>query len=295
MKILNFGSLNVDYVYKVDHITMAGETQSSSCMQVFAGGKGLNQSIAMAKAGIKVHHAGIIGEDGDILVRMCQDNNIDISYLKTVDHKSGHTIIQVDKNGQNCILLSSGSNGMIDEEYVDKVLDNFEEGDIIILQNEINMLDYIIRKAFEKSMTIVLNPSPYNDIIMNCDLSKVSIFIMNEIEGKSISGGKDKPEEILDVMLEKYPNSTVVLTLGEDGAYYSSKDGRYYQPIFTAEAVDTTAAGDTFTGYFIRGYINDSSIQESLRLAACAASITVSREGAAGSIPFYNEVNNLLV
>jgi len=294
MKLLNFGSLNIDYVYKVDHITKGGETQQSEQLETFAGGKGLNQSIAIAKAGISVYHAGLIGEDGDLLIDTCKESGIDTSFIERINGKCGHAVIQVDKNAQNCIILHKGANGRIDKEYVDKILQDFGKGDMIILQNEVNMLEYIIDRAYAKSMPIVLNPSPFNDELLNCDLTKVSVFIMNEIEGSAIANGNEKPLEILDYMMKKYPSSKVVLTLGLDGAYYCDCDKRVYQPIFETAAVDTTAAGDTFTGYFIRGLAEDYSINEVLKMAACASAITVSRKGASVSIPVLNEVEKYM-
>ena len=144
MKVLNFGSLNLDYVYSVDHMVAPGETLASSGMNTFCGGKGLNQSIALAKAGVDVYHAGMIGEEGDILLKACKEGGVNADYIKSIPGKSGHTIIQVDKNGQNCILLYGGANRSITKEYVDEVLAHFEKGDILLLQKAIYMLDYII-------------------------------------------------------------------------------------------------------------------------------------------------------
>ena len=166
MKILNFGSLNIDYTYSVDHFVRGGETLSSETMNVFSGGKGLNQSIALAKAGVPVYHAGMIGEEGGALLDACKEGGVKTDFIKTIPGKSGHTIIQVDKDGQNCILLFGGANRSITKEFVDEVLSHFEEGDILLLQNEVNLLDYIINKAYEIGMVIILNPSPYNNCLL---------------------------------------------------------------------------------------------------------------------------------
>ena len=137
MKVLNFGSLNLDYVYQVDHIIIPGETQATKSRNTFCGGKGLNQSIALAKAGIPVYHAGQIGEEGDILLETCKANGVNTEFIKKVPGPSGHTVIQVDKNGQNSILLFGGSNRSITREFVDEVFANFEKDDILLLQNEV--------------------------------------------------------------------------------------------------------------------------------------------------------------
>ena len=294
MKILNFGSLNIDYVYKVDHMTREGETQQSMGLETFPGGKGLNQSIAVAKAGMKVYHAGLVGEDGGMLLDTCKKSGVDTTFIKSINSKSGQAVIQVDKNAQNCILVHKGANGEVDKTYVDDVLKNFKAGDMIILQNEINMMDYIINQAYEKEMIIVLNPSPLDDKLLACDFSKVSVFIMNEVEGCAIANGNNDPQKILDYMMEKYPASKVVLTLGSDGAYYRDQKQQVYQPVFKTTAVDTTAAGDTFTGYFIRGFAGEEPMNKVLEIAACASAIAVSREGAAVSIPVYEEVKKYM-
>jgi len=293
-KVLNFGSLNVDYTYKVDHMTREGETQSSEGMEIFLGGKGFNQSVSLAKAGVNVYHAGMIGDDGDGFLPVCKEYGIRTDYIKKVEGRGGHTIIQIDKNAQNSILLFGGSNRKIDEGFVDEVLNHFEKGDYLLLQNEISSLNYIIDKAYERGMIIILNPSPFDYRLNSCDMSKVTYFILNEIEGGQFTG-KEDPDEIIDVMLEKYPKAKIVLTLGGDGAMYADASGvRYRQPIFPVKAVDTTAAGDTFTGYFISGILENMPIPDILKMSAKASSIAVTRKGASPSIPSREEVMEAL-
>lgn len=289
MKVLNFGSLNVDYVYSVDHIVQGGETISSTKLETFSGGKGLNQSIALAKAGAPTYHAGLIGEEGDFLLDTCKENGVDATYIRKLAAKGGHTMIQVDANGQNCIILFGGTNQMITKEFVDEVLENFEEGDYLVLQNEINQLDYIIDKAYERGMKIVLNPSPFDSKLDVCDLTKIHLFMINEIEGEQITGVSDK-DEILEALAKKFPNAGFVLTLGSDGAVYYDGKEKVFQNIFKVKAVDTTAAGDTFSGFFLAKIIEGASVAEALRTAAKASSIAVSRPGAAPSIPTMEEV-----
>lgn len=292
MKVLNFGSLNLDYVYSVDHMVTPGETLASYGMNVFCGGKGLNQSIALAKAGVEVYHAGLIGEEGETLLKTCQEGGVDSRYIRKTTEKSGHTIIQVDKDGQNCILLYGGANQSITREYVDEVLSHFEKGDILLLQNEINLLDYIINQAYEKGMMIILNPSPYNEKLDSCDFKKISMLLLNEVEGAQVTGEKDE-KKILVRLKELYPDMQVVLTLGKDGSVYQYKDQVYRQGIFSVQAVDTTAAGDTFTGYFISSILEGMPVDEGLKLAAKASAIAVSREGATASIPVKAEVESV--
>lgn len=293
MKILNYGSLNYDYVYTVEHIMLPGETQSSKGMKTFCGGKGLNQSVALARAGVSVVHAGMVGEEGEALLNLCKDNGVDTTYIKKIQGKSGHTIIQVDKNAQNCILLYGGANRMQTREHMDMVLEAFAEGDVLLLQNEINELEYLIERAFEKGMFIVLNPSPMDEALKACDMSKIKLFLMNEVEGGQITGC-EAAEEILCQIKERYPCAKVVLTLGEKGAVYQEQERIYKQECIAVKAVDTTAAGDTFTGYFIAGMVKGLSPEQIMKRSATAAALAVTKPGAVNSIPFREEVEQFL-
>ena len=291
MKVLNYGSLNVDYVYSVDHIIVGGETQHSSKMEIFSGGKGLNQSIALAKAGVPVYHAGIVGNDGDILLDACKEAGVNTKYIRRLPVKGGHTMIQVDKNAQNCIILYGGTNQMQTREFVDEVLADFGEGDYLILQNEINMLDYIIDQAYEKKMKIVMNPSPFDDKLNSCDLGKVYLFLVNEIEGEQITGCKDK-DQILDALAEKYPNARFVLTLGSNGAVYYDGKEKVFQDIFKVKAVDTTAAGDSYTGALAVALSQDKNIEDAMDFASKVGALSVLKEGAQSSLPTLEDVKN---
>ena len=206
-----------------------------------------------------------------------------------MDTESGCAFIEVNSKGQNRIIVSAGTNRMYTEEYIKNVLEKAEAGDFVLLQNEINELDYIIDRAYEKHMMIILNPSPFDNALENCDLSKISLFLMNEIEGFQITGEKE-PDKILTKVKALYPKAKVVLTLGGDGSVYQDETGIYRQGIFKVKAVDTTAAGDTFTGYFISSIIDGLPVQDGLELAAKASAIAVSRPGATASIPLRSEV-----
>lgn len=293
MKVLNIGSMNLDYVYQVDHIVQPGETISSGGMNIFLGGKGMNQSIALAKAGVEVYHGGMIGEDGQPFLDACKEYGVKDEYIRKVPGKTGHTIIQIDKDAQNCILLFGGANQMLTEDYIDEVLAGFEKGDILLLQNEVNNVAYMVDKAYEKGMQIALNPSPFDSKLDAVDMSKISIFLLNEIEGGQITG-LSAPDEILADMCKRFPNAKIVLTLGSDGAVYAETGKTYHQPIFKVQAVDTTAAGDTFTGYFLAGLVEGMPIEDILKMSAKASSIAVTRQGAVPSIPYRKEVEEAL-
>ena len=293
MKVLNIGSMNLDLVYSVDHIVQPGETEASFSLDTFLGGKGLNQSMALAKAGVEVYQGGMIGEDGQVFLDACTEYGVKADYIRTIPGKSGHAVIQRDRNAQNCILLYGGANQMLTESYVDEVLADFGTGDILLLQNEVNMMPYIVEKAYEKGMQIALNPSPFNEKLDAVDMEKISIFLMNEVEGNQITG-LTEPDEIIAEMLRRFPMAKIVLTLGKDGAVYADAEQKHFQPIFKVEAVDTTAAGDTFTGYFLAGLLEGMSVPEILKMSAKASSIAVTREGAVPSIPYRHEVMQAL-
>ena len=289
MKVLNIGSMNLDLVYRVDHIVQPGETEASVSMNTFLGGKGMNQSVALAKAGVEVYQGGMIGEDGQPFLDACTEYGVRADFIRKVEGKSGHAVIQIDSSAQNCILLYGGANQMLTEAYVDEVLSHFGSGDILLLQNEVNLLPYIVEKAYEKGMQIALNPSPFNEKLSAVDMTKISIFLLNEVEGNQVTG-LTVPEEIIVKMQEMFPHARIVLTLGKDGAVYADGEERFFQPIFPVKAVDTTAAGDTFTGYFLAGLAEGMAIPEILKMSAKASSIAVSRAGAVPSIPYRDEV-----
>ena len=289
MKILNFGSLNLDLVYQMPHFVRAGETLSSTSFSRNVGGKGLNQSVALAKAGAEIYHAGLVGEDGEMLRSFLAENGVDTRFVRTVDSPSGHAVIQVEPAGNNCIFLYGGANQCVTEAFIREALEPFGEGDFLVLQNEINMIDRIIEAAYEKGMQVVLNPSPIADNLKQLPLEKISWFILNEIEGAELSG-ETEPDKILDKLTALYPHAKIVLTLGGDGSIYTDGKVRIPQQVYRVNAVDTTAAGDTFTGFFFAGMAAGVEPAEALKRASKASSISVTRPGAAASIPMLDEV-----
>ena len=293
MKILNFGSLNVDYVYSVDYFVRAGETLKVNSREVLPGGKGLNQSVALARAGADVSHAGCIGADGEFLRELLNKKGVNTEYLRTIDGMQGHTIIQVDSKGENCILLYGGTNRRIGEAQIGETLSHFGAGDWLVLQNEINLLPQIVDAAFARGMRIVLNPSPYEEGLKEVDFARLSWLLVNEVEACQCSGS-DQPERAWDVLHGQYPNLSVLITLGSAGSIAHSVTPAGVESVrqqaFKAQAVDTTAAGDTFTGYFIGGLAEGRPLAECMRRASMASAISVTRLGAAVSIPKRAEV-----
>lgn len=291
MKILSFGSLNVDKVYSVDHFVRDGETISSIRMEEFCGGKGLNQSLAAARAGGNVYHAGCVGAaDGGMLLDVLSGSGVDISMVRQLSGPSGHAIIQVNKNGQNCILLHGGANQQITTGQIDETLALFQAGDMLVLQNEISNLHYLVEAAGKKGMTIVLNPSPMTDEILTLPLQYVSYFLLNEVEARDLCGEEIPEEECPAELLRRYPGSHVLMTLGSRGCIYQDAQQRISYPAYRVKAVDTTAAGDTFTGFFVAAIAAGSDVKTALEQATKAAAISVSRKGAAPSIPTREEM-----
>lgn len=292
VKVLCFGSLNVDYVYDVPHFLRAGETLASTGRTIYSGGKGLNQSIALAKAGITTFHAGAIGDDGDILLEALVHSGVDVSFVTRHAGPSGHTVIQRDVKGQNSILLFGGANRGITRAEIDTALQSFSRGDFLVLQNEINEVPYIMQQAKARGMSIVLNPSPMDESLLGYPLDMVDYFILNEIEATDILGKPVDPSAAPSALQSRFPSAAIVLTLGKQGVMYL--DRTLTKPlqhgIYDVPVVDTTAAGDTFTGYFVASIANNIAIEEALRIASVASSIAVSRPGASPSIPTRAEV-----
>ena len=293
MRILNFGSLNVDYVYRVPHFLQRGETLLSSNRSVFSGGKGLNQSVALARAGLTVCHAGCIGEEGTLLLHALQASGVDTTFVRVRDDvPSGHTVIQNTDDGDNCILLFGGANRSITKEQIDETLTHFEAGDYLVLQNEINLLDYVMLCAHEKGMHVVLNPSPMDESILKLPLETVTFFFVNEIEASQLTGvSRDDADALASALQKQFPQAHVIITLGMNGSRYLFGETCIAQDVYPVQAVDTTAAGDTFTGFFLAGFIEGKTPKEALELASRASAISVTRPGAAPSIPARAEVD----
>lgn len=290
MKKLVFGSLNIDRTYSVERFVKPGETISAGRMELFCGGKGFNQAIALARAGSEVYFAGAVGADGEILLEELKRNHVRLDFVKKTRGASGHAVIQVDREGQNCIMILAGANGEISREDVDRVLRNFEKGDLILLQNEISNMDYILRQAQKKEMLIALNPSPCDSRVKDYDLNSVNYLLVNETEGAAIAGCSGE-DEVLEMLHACYPETNIVLTRGAQGSSYIGENGEKVNcGIYAMPVVDTTAAGDTFTGYFLSEVLRHGQVREALETASIASGIAVSRPGASSSIPSYQEV-----
>lgn len=288
-RILNLGSCCIDHVYQVPHFVAPGETLPSSNYAVHPGGKGLNQSIALAAAGASVSQAGKVGKDGQWLVDLLIDRGVDTALMASAAGASGHAIIQVSPQGENAIVLHGGTNREITQQDADTAISSCQPGEIMLLQNEISELHYIIERGAAAGLRIVFNAAPMTDSVLSLPLEHIELLIINEIEGKALSE-KSEPQEIIDTLLDRYSDMKIVLTLGGDGAWYADASKIVRQSATIVEAIDTTGAGDTFTGFFLAAYSRGDEIQSCLEQAVKAAGICVTRPGAASSIPLLSEL-----
>ena len=297
MKILDFGSMNLDHVYQVPHFSLPGESLSVTELKTGPGGKGQNQAIAMARAGAEVYMGGCLGQGGEVLKALMEANGVDTSLLWPVDEAQGHAIIQVAPDGENSILYYGGSNRCVTAAQIEATMAPFDAGDLLVLQNEIVLLSEIVEQGHAKGLKILLNPSPFDETLQTVDFGKLDWLIINELEAGFLTGSED-PEEAWAILHEKYPLLSVVITLGGAGSKaFQVNDGTVTivdQPVFPVHAVDTTGAGDTFTGYFAAGLVSGEPLQDCMKKAAMAAAISVTRPGAASSVPLREEVEQAL-
>lgn len=295
MRILNFGSLNIDHVYNVADFVKPGETISARGYSRFCGGKGLNQSIALARAGAEVLHAGRIGTDGLFLKDKLESSGADCSLLEVAPAEStGHAVIQVSAKGENCIVLFGGANMMISKKQIDGSIGKMRSGDFLLLQNEISRMDEIIDSADRAGLRIFFNPAPMNEKVFTYPLEKIDTFIVNEIEAAGLAGVEAGGHEaVIRSLQKKYPSANILMTRGALGAMYLGCAGNdvISVPASAVEnVVDTTAAGDTFIGYFLAETALGQSPEAAMKTAAKASGLCVGRLGAADSIPLRREL-----
>ena len=292
-KVLCFGSINIDNVYRVEHIVKLGETITGLSIEKHCGGKGLNQAIALGKAGAQVYMAGGIGNDDSIgTLNIMNKSEVDISLVETRNVPNGNSIIQVDLAGNNSIIIYGGANQKNSEDYVIKVLNHFQQNDWIVLQNEINGNDFIISEAKKRKMKICLNPSPFSPEVAK--LCNVDILFVNEIEAENLCHEKEYDKQ-LSLLHSMFKQTLVIITLGEKGSVAIDALGnKYTQAPYKCSSIDTTGAGDTFTGYFLAEYVSSYNIYKALNMASAASSLSVRKMGAAESIPTLQETKDFI-
>ena len=284
MTVYNFGSINIDLVYRVPHLVQAGETLSSLSMQTLLGGKGANQSVAVARAGASVCHVGRVGLADQWAAEQMQAMGVDISHIELIDGASGHAIIQVDDNGENSIILHGGANQSFTRELLEHHLKDAGADDWLLVQNECNEMSSVFDIAIQKSMKIMFNPAPMTAACAELPLEHCSVLIVNETEAIALAGTTDT-DEILARLASRYPNTRLVMTLGSKGALLQHSDQLIRHDALDVNVVDTTGAGDTFVGYLLASMMSGEDDAICLRRACKAAALSVTQPGAAPSIP----------
>ena len=287
-RLVNLGSLCIDRVYRVSEIASAGETVASQSFSIYPGGKGLNQSLAAAKAGAEVIHHGCIGADGDWLKDVLTDGGVNSEGVLEVEGETGHAVIQVNDQGENSIVIVGGTNRSISPDKIENVLTTMAEDDWLLLQNEINDLELVLDLAARYQRHVAFNIAPVDGREQNYDLAKVEVLIVNEVEAAALSH-TNVPAQAVEQLVRMYPTTHIVLTLGRDGLRYGYGDVRQELPSLKVTAVDETAAGDAFIGYFMASLLNGATITDALRAGSVAGAYAVTKEGAAVSIPSKDE------
>jgi len=289
--VFNLGSINIDHVYRVGHFVRPGETLASHSYERGAGGKGFNQSVALCRAGARVFHIGACGPDGEWLREFLTKEGADITWLKETENPTGHAIIQVSDTGENAILLHGGANRSIGRDAVLLALGDAPQGAWFLTQNETDSVPESFRLARELGLTVCFNAAPMDEAVLRYPLEMVDWLIVNETEGAAIAGN-DQPGAIAEVVAARYPGMGLVLTLGGQGVLCRKSGQTIRLPAPEVRVVDSTAAGDTFTGYFVAAMAAGQDLESALILATKAAAITVTRPGAANSIPLAGELDS---
>ena len=291
IRVLNFGSILTSHTYRVDRFILPDSKikYSGGYYQLSPGGKGLNQSIALAQAGAEVYHAGRIGKYDIWLKEMMNKKGVDATLIETIDMMTDNAIVQVDSKGENLIAVFGKMNHSFAEKDILRALRDFNEKDYLLVQNETNLVSEIILAGKAKGMKIVFNPAPMTPEVLGYPLESVDIFFMNQSEAYDLTGSSS-PLVIYKMLAKRSPKVELVLTIGRKGAYYFGPSGYAFQTALPVQVADTTGAGDTLNGFFLSEYIRTGEPKASLAFAIRAAAISVSRHGAADSIPSRKEV-----
>lgn len=293
MSILNFGSINLDHIYQVDHFVRPGETLASSDYQVVVGGKGANQSVALARAGAQVVHVGAINRSDEFILDQLSSSGVIVDDIAKVDAATGHAIIQINQQGENAIILFPGANHSLTEDAIDRVLNAAEKNDWVLLQNETNAIAYIIQRARNLGLHVAFNPAPMKVELTRSVLNAIDLLIVNEVEAMDLMGVA-RIEVAVEQLQRVYPDLGIIMTLGSFGVRYLKGAENRFVPAFKVEAVDTTAAGDTFIGYCLAALQHGHAIEDAMKQACAASALCVTKLGAVPAIPTHSEVESFL-
>ena len=278
MAVINFGSINIDHVYQVDHFVQPGETLDTNDYQVLLGGKGANQSIALANAGIEVLHVGCINENDVQFKQAMIKQGINGRFIRCTEVPSGHAIIQVTPSGENAIFLFGGANREINSQDIGKAIASSNPDDWVLLQNETTGTAEVLAKSKAQGLRVAFNPAPMTDDIKSLNFAHIDLLIVNEVEAAELSGQTDMPA-IEAFFKQHFAHGEVIITLGKQGAKLLSPanaagESEIMVPAFIVDAVDTTAAGDTFIGYFIAHYQQYNQAKQALEYCLCRIGIS---------------------
>ena len=302
MAVFNFGSINIDHVYRVERFVQPGETLSSLSLDTVLGGKGANQSVALARSGAPVAHLGRVSE-GDAWAKQAMvDFGVHVDGIELIDAPSGHAIIQVDANGENAIVLHGGANQSFTQEVLQGLLSSANAGDWLLVQNECNALQHAFDIAHQKQMNIAFNPAPMNRSVAALPLHLCDLLILNEVEAVQLANATHNDASPFsenaenDVALHthlqtQYPDSAIVLTLGSKGAILMHQGQTHRVGAPSVKVVDSTGAGDTFVGYYLSGLIDNLAHETCLQRACVAGALAVTVAGATPGIPVRSEVD----
>ncbi|RBP52854.1 ribokinase [Arenicella xantha] len=288
--IINIGSINIDYVYRVPHFVQPGETLASQTLSKGLGGKGANQSVAIAAAGGHVQHVGQVHQSDVWAVEQLTAAGVGTDAIQLSSEASGHAIIQVDDAGENAIVLHGGANQTLKPDTVSSVLTQHSEAACLLLQNECNLLADSFAIAHELGVAVVLNPAPMTQDIIDLPLHLLDTLIVNQGEAQGLTG-EIAIDDVVRTLRDRLPNTRLVITLGAQGALLAHSGKILECAAEHVTAVDTTGAGDTFVGYFLAGVVAGLSDQDSLARACLASAIAVTRSGAISSIPTLDELS----
>jgi len=302
--VFNFGSINIDYVYRVKHFVQPGETLASESLKTVLGGKGANQSVALARAGAPVKHLGRVAQTDEWARNLLADFGVDVGGIELVDDASGHAIIQVDENGENAIVLHGGANQSFDEKALRLLLETAESDDWLLIQNECNALAQAFALAQQKKMKVAFNPAPMNQSVVGLPLDQCELLILNEVEAVQLANASsdsldtDSPRfepgtqenvsshaGLHDELQALYPNTAIALTLGSEGAILLHKGAKFRVTAPQVNVIDSTGAGDTFVGYYLAGLIENLAHEQCLQRACAAGALAVTVAGATPGIP----------
>lgn len=285
-KILVVGSLNMDQVTKVNHTPKVGETISGNGLKLIAGGKGANQAVAMGKLEADVTMIGMVGTDdfGDKLLDNIRKIGIKDKIIKTEEASTGTALIMLNDSSDNSIVVIAGANGMLTPDMVRASW--FDDIDIVVLQLEIptDTVAEVIRQAKSRNIYVVLNPSPARKLDEKL-LKDVDLLVVNETEFESLSGMAFESEKSLDEGFKSLKAKELVVTLGTKGSWYYNRTSKYYVPALKVNAIDTTAAGDSYMGALVSEIAKGVKIDKAMDFATKVAAYTVTKLGAQSSLP----------